>query len=211
MRAFRFTIAGLLGVVLACGVSFAALMNPTEIWARVILGLVIATVVGSAVGAILRRRLAWGAFAAVGLIALGLLFGPWTTRLRLAPAVDRGLERIYPKLHPEARDGLDALVFTLQGSRASTGTPYPVTRVVLGSITYQSAGRLVQTRASTALSNYVVFTRPGAPDSFLRIGRALLALAAAGLGGLFVPFLVAILGRRRRGGAGPVAPPEPIA
>lgn len=77
----RFTIAMMMGMVLACAVIVAALRSASDAWAAVILALTLLALGASALGAIEARgarRSFWRGFAIFGGCYLALMFSPWS-------------------------------------------------------------------------------------------------------------------------------------
>jgi hypothetical protein len=81
MRSFRMPIFGLMGIVLACGLAFAAIRSPTfqavSVTFTVALTILLASIVGSIFG---RHRVFWIGFAIFGwgYAILALAPGSWT-------------------------------------------------------------------------------------------------------------------------------------
>jgi hypothetical protein len=114
----RFSILWLMALVLLVAVGFAALGNPTELWASAIFTLTVGLLCYSVVGAMFlrgRRRAYWGGFATFGWVYLILVFNilsaktglesPPLLTTRLLAYVDRALhppatasERLYEAL-----------------------------------------------------------------------------------------------------------------
>src|SRR5580704_16254064 len=78
--AFRFSLAGLMGLVIACGVGFAALSSNSPLWSDVVMTLVLGTLFTAVLGAVYRRkrdRAFWCGFLLFGWGYMILAFGPW--------------------------------------------------------------------------------------------------------------------------------------
>lgn len=76
----RFSIAGLMGVVVVCGLGFAALRTDSPIWAHATLSLTLLALLTAILGAAIRRgrsRAFWLGFAVFGWTYLVLAIGPW--------------------------------------------------------------------------------------------------------------------------------------
>ncbi|HEV3167424.1 MAG TPA: hypothetical protein VGZ22_25670 [Isosphaeraceae bacterium] len=80
MKPPRFSIAGLLGLVLFCAVAFAALRDPTVFWAQVTTSLTLVALIAATLGALIRARpdrARFLGFAVAGWIYATLALGPW--------------------------------------------------------------------------------------------------------------------------------------
>lgn len=78
MKLLRVSIAGSMGIVLLAAVGFAALRNPTIVWASVLFTLTVMIFCSAILGAIAVRgpaRLTWAGFAVFGWVYLGIAFG----------------------------------------------------------------------------------------------------------------------------------------
>jgi hypothetical protein len=77
---FRFSLAGLMGLVIACGVVFAALSSNSPLWSDVVMTLVLGALFTAILGACYRRRrdrAFWCGFLLFGWSYMLLAFGPW--------------------------------------------------------------------------------------------------------------------------------------
>jgi len=84
MYILRFSIAGLMGVVLIVGVGFASLRSGSPIWASGMFTLTVALLSAAIVAGIAvrgRGRLACVGFAVFGWVYLAVAFGPWPHNL----------------------------------------------------------------------------------------------------------------------------------
>jgi hypothetical protein len=105
MRLPRFTIAGLMGLVVVVAVGVAALRFASELWASILLMLTLG-VLGAAVLAFhdrtRARRAWWRGFALFGWGYLVLAMGPWAAEA-IAPHLPttQGLDALYARMHPE--------------------------------------------------------------------------------------------------------------
>jgi hypothetical protein len=80
MMRFRFSVAGLMALILLLAVGMAALRNPTGFWASAIFTAAVALFAVSVVGAMARRgvsRFSWAGLAVFGWAYLIISFGPW--------------------------------------------------------------------------------------------------------------------------------------
>lgn len=79
MQRPRVSIAGLMGLVVLVSIAFAALRNPTTLWASIIFTLTVGLLSAAIVGAILGRgspRATWIGFAVFGWVYMAFSFGP---------------------------------------------------------------------------------------------------------------------------------------
>ena len=80
MRRFRFSVAGLMAVILLLAVGMAALRDPAELWASVIFTAAVTLFAASVIGAMAHRgarRFIWAGLAVFGWAYLVISFGPW--------------------------------------------------------------------------------------------------------------------------------------
>jgi hypothetical protein len=80
MRRFRFTVAGLIAVILLLAIGMAALRNPTELWASAVFTAAVSLFASSAVGAMAHRgvrRFTCAGLAIFGWVYLVFSFGSW--------------------------------------------------------------------------------------------------------------------------------------
>jgi hypothetical protein len=78
VRRIRFSLAGLMGLILLLGISFASLKNPTDLWASLLFYLVVALLLAAVLGIFGGRgRLAWAGCALFGWFYLLCAFCPW--------------------------------------------------------------------------------------------------------------------------------------
>jgi hypothetical protein len=116
MNRLRFTIAGLMAIVLFVAIGFAALRNADELWASATYTLAIAMISLAFVGAFVRKgkaRAIWSGFAVFGLayLLIGLspqlkvvvpLYFTYTAGQRPTPVplIQLGLHRLQPYVNP---------------------------------------------------------------------------------------------------------------
>jgi hypothetical protein len=201
MRRFRFTIAGLLGLVLFLGVGFAALREASELWDSAVFSTTVGMLSASVLLAVHRadrRRAFWLGFALFGWISLGA---------SLIPSIESQL--------------LTTRVLTFLDSKMPGRAPATITWVA-----QSGPGNAPQTLSLSLDGNTLSLIPPGAPvnwntsitgcltgrssgttESFLRIGHSLVALVLAYLGGHLSRGL-SDRGRRVIGGA--VSPTHPV-
>jgi hypothetical protein len=177
MRLPRFTIAGLMGLVVVVAVGVAALRFASEMWAGILLMLTLG-VLGAAVLAFHERtgarRAWWRGFALFGWGYLTLVMGPWAAEA-IAPHLPttRGLEALYARMYPEREEVMLSrrfreLVYRKYLARANmtAGSPASVALSPDGSVVLGTAS------ADSSL------------ESFRRVGHCLWALLVACVGGL---------------------------
>jgi hypothetical protein len=138
MRLPRFTIAGLMGLVVVVAVGVAALRFASDLWAGILLMPTLGTL-GAAVLAFHERtgslRSWWRGFALFGWGYLVLAMGPWASEA-IAPHLPTtaGLDALYARMHPdsEAQADLDVANTRLRGGivlATSNSAPEPFLRV----------------------------------------------------------------------------------
>jgi hypothetical protein len=176
MRLPRFSIAGLMGLVVVVAVGVAALRFATELWAGILLMLTLGAL-GAAVLAFHERtgarRAWWRGFALFGWGYVVLALGPWASEW-IAPGLPTtiALDGLYARSHP-AGEGAPARDLTRLALRdyivAVNGSPGPSTAVA-----FSPDGRVVLGAAST---------NP-APEPFRQVGHCLWTLLVACVGGV---------------------------
>jgi hypothetical protein len=179
MRRFRFTIAGLLGLVLFVAVGFAALREATELWDGAVFSTTLGVLSASVLLAIQhadRRRAFWLGFALFGWISLGAsLIPPIESRL----LTTRALAFLDSKM--PGRDATGTLTVNWgspnvlsNGSQVLAFSPdgnfLPIGRPGRIQLWNTATGKLLGVSGRTTVS-------------FLRIGHSIVALVVAYLGG----------------------------
>jgi hypothetical protein len=177
MRLPRFSIAGLMGLVVVAAVGVAALRFASELWAGVLLMLTLGVLGAAILGMVHRRdgkRAWWQGFALFGWGYLTLALGPWFGAT-IAPSLPTttGLNALYAKMHPasEVEQARRGAVTTTGGWVSATDTSWASTAT--------STGTPPGTWTSVTL-----FVASPTSESFLRVGHCLWALLAACVGGL---------------------------
>jgi hypothetical protein len=154
----------LLAAVAFCGVSFAALRDPTDWWASTAFTGTLLGLAFAALYSVYRKgpgRAFWRGFTAFGVGYLVLAFGPWCeTAVRPRLLTTRLLDALYPALHP-APDG------TVRLWDATTGKP-------VSGVAFSPDGRRVAR----------VVTSAARQEHFQDIGHSMASLLLAGLAGL---------------------------
>ncbi|HWE37419.1 MAG TPA: hypothetical protein VG406_12695 [Isosphaeraceae bacterium] len=177
MRLPRFSIAGLMGLVVVVAVGVAALRFASELWAGVLL-LSTVGVLGAAILGIIHRRDGkrawWQGFALFGWGYLALALGPWASEA-IAPHLPTtaGLDALYARLHP--------------AGDVETVRTFSVAKLLL--LTSTSTAPSAQAAGAAGLppgwGSSVVLGPPNpTPEFFHRVGHCLWALLAACVGGL---------------------------
>jgi hypothetical protein len=176
MRLPRFTIAGLMGLVVVVAVGVAALRFASELWAGILLMLTLGTL-GAAVLALHERtgakRAWWRGFALFGWGYLVLAMGPWVAEA-IAPKLPTttGLDALYARMHPDAEDRMN---LDVKNKRLYRRT---IALAALSDPTSVVAGRRAR------WSSLILAPSPLSPESFRRVGHCLWALLVACLGGV---------------------------
>jgi WD40 repeat protein len=191
MGRFRYSLAGLMGLVLFVAVAFAALRRADDLWDSTIFSLTLGLLVASVLLAIHRaegRRAYWLGFALFGGAYLGAsLIPPAEARLLTTRAL------VY----------LDS---QLPGPASNNPS------IAVTSVAFSPQGRTLYTSQGSTIRLWDVATgRPltgpiGTSEDFLRIGHSLTALVLALLGAHLSRSLYAS-GRGRREGTSPTASP----
>jgi hypothetical protein len=192
MRLPRFTIAGLMGLVVVVAVGVAALRFASETWAGVLLMLTLG-VLGAAVLALHERagvsRAWWRGFALFGWGYVVLALGPWASEA-IAPHLPTtiGLDALNAKLHPggpvqELSLDYSSPISSTVTTPPSTGSSTIVVDPRMGSSTIAlDTARAANTSATTLYSRLVAAN--STPEFFRRVGHCLWALLEACVGGL---------------------------
>jgi hypothetical protein len=190
MRLPRFTIAGLMGLVVVVAVGVAALRFASETWAGLLLMSTFA-VLGASVLVFHERtganRAWWRGFALFGWGYLALAMGPWASEA-IAPHLPTtlGLDALYARMHLEGEAQPQRLALTrwltstatsppAMGSSSivlAASSPSPTPGPTAGGTTPPPPVRLWFVAASAT------------PESFRRVGHCLWALLVACVGGL---------------------------
>jgi hypothetical protein len=198
MRHFRFSIAGLLGVVLYVAVVVAALRAATYAWDRAVFGLTLVALLMAVLLAVHRigRRAFWLGFALFGWAYLGAsLIPPVGSRL----PTTKGLAYLDSKV--PGRENYDSWVkAALAYTRAERRL------VVLSDGQTATRGQDTGVRLWDAVTGNLLSGPAGTSENFLHIGHSLVALLVAFLGGHLSRYLHSG-GRSRREND----PPPPIA
>jgi hypothetical protein len=176
MRLPRFSIAGLMALVVVAAVGVAALRFANELWAGVLL-LATVGIFGAAILGIVHRRDGkrawWQGFALFGWGYFALALGPWF-HAAIAPSLPTttGLTALFAKLHPSPPQ---------VGWVAYSDTSWTSTATAPGTAPAITSG----TAPPASMTSTITLWMPSpSPDHFLRVGHCLWALLAACVGGL---------------------------
>jgi hypothetical protein len=191
----RFSIAGLMVVVLVCAVGVAALRYASEAWAGAMFTLALGVLAAAGLGAVYRRgrkRAFWLGAAVFGWGYLAACFGPWSaTEVRPHLITSTLLEWLYPRIHPQPPPPLSVTTNATWSASTSVNTVQTGTWQVVGSTPGNAPGG---SGAPAQTFSAFVLSAPVAPsEPFQRIGHSLFGLLAALLGGLIA---VAFFARR---------------
>lgn len=185
----RFSIAGLMGLVLVVAVGVAALRSGSEDWAGIVLTLTLGILGVALLGMIFRqgsRRAFWSGFALFGWGYLTLTMAPWFNG-EVGPrlATTRGLDLLFTRLHPGAVGTFTVL--TVNGQTSANGQtqfflPWQNALTSTATTNGTTTGTTWTTAGLTPTSFWMTAAQPS-PEPFRRIGHALFALLAAWIGG----------------------------
>ncbi len=187
MRRVRFTIGGLMALVIVAGVGFAALRSPTKLWDSVLFSTILVVLGTATLGAFHfrgRTRASWAGFAAFGFVYLAITSGPWSAPILPRLITTELLDQFDALLRP--RTGTMGMTFAATGSPPGTAT---FTMRGSGSTTIQA-------------QNFQIWTTVGQPLKldflyFVPIGQNLWTLIVAILGGMIGGSLFGFAERKR--------------
>jgi len=193
----RFTIGGLMALILVYAVGLAALRSANELWAGIMLMIALAAVGVAVLGAICLRdkhRFWWIGFAVFESGYLILAFGPWCAT-EIQPKLATTLLLRY--VHDQAVGPQPSISRNLARSTMQTNTrprPNSVGSINSASVTYPTYKRT----ASPPPFNRWRSLLPGAVnyDLFLPVGHSMFALLAGLIGGAIASWFHAM---RERG------------
>jgi hypothetical protein len=180
MKRPRFTIAGLLGVIVFAAVAFAALREATDLWDGGVFSLTLLTVLSAVLLAIHctdRKRAFWLGFSLFGWAYLGAsLVPPVESRL----LTTKGLAYVDSKLS----DRVIAVTFSVTTPGGSTTVGKAVQ-----ALAFSPVGKTLAVNSAGAVRLWNVTTGRllagpnGTTENFIRIGHSLIALVMGWLGG----------------------------
>lgn len=183
MKRFRVSVAGLMGIVLLAGVAFAALRNPTLLWANAFFSLYLALLTLAILGAWYRRAF-WKGFLVFGGTYFLLNFAPWFN-VHFSPHLltTSLFDMAYADKHIASPD---SDYFPVNGGSRSWGSldlgarePVPWPMIPGHGPTYWSQATRFASMTGAVKSDY--FTASN--DRFQRIGHSLFGMIAALIGG----------------------------
>jgi hypothetical protein len=158
VQPLRFSLAGLMGLVVVAGVGFAALRSASELWFSALLTLLLLALPASALGIILGRG--GGRAASLGFLVLGTSYLLLAFCPGIAPDVrphlltSHLLDALFPRMHPEPDQQV------LYASQSSDGDG----RIIL-----------VNTSGTMTISSSSIRVIVQKRGSFLRTGHAIAA------------------------------------
>ena len=180
MRRIRFTIAGLLGVILVLGIGFAALRESSDLWESGLFTLTLGVMLISILLSIHRagkRRGFWIGFALFGSAYLGM---------SLVPSIEPRLMTTKALAYLDSKvPGRSKVTFTVRLS--GTGLGPPGNRVQ--NVAFAPNGSVLATSSPGQVRVWSVATGKllggwsGTSENFVKIGHSLFALLAGWLGG----------------------------
>ena len=177
----RFSIAGLMAVVLACGVAVAALRNASETWAGGMLLLTLGWLGAAVLGVTYRReagRAGWFGFALFGGGYLALALGPWPTeQVRSQLPTTLLLDYVHGQVVGASRaQGIYNLLVQGQGTTNLTVATYALTAAGAG------GPQPIPVTTLSGRTFRLLFAGAGNYEPFQRIGHCLFALLAGLVG-----------------------------
>jgi hypothetical protein len=180
MRHFRFSIRGLMVVIVLLCVSIAALRFPTPLWANFLFSLTVAALTLAVPAAIYRRgeqRAFWVGFAICGWVYFMLALSPWSPReagfqLATTTILDLMSPHIVPKNFPPSK------LYRGFNPQIAPFEPTP----------WQVWNMPDDPPANRYSVGYVSIT---SPELYLRIGHAFFCMLIAFLGGGIVRYQAA--------------------
>lgn len=212
----RFSIAGLMGLVVVVAVGVAALRSGSEDWAGIVLTLTLGLLGAAVLGAIYRtgpRRAFWVGFALFGWGYLALTYAPWFgSEVGPRLATTRGLDLLFARLHPQQPQAawVTGSVTPYQFYNASPNSPattlnqYLVAGSPAGTTTTNATGSPPGAtwqaatpttggtwQAASQPAGLIFWASPPDPEPFRRIGHGLFALLAAWIGGRLARYFAA--------------------
>lgn len=175
MRRFRFSIAGLLGVVSFIAVALAALRASTAAWDGCLLGLALAVLLTATLLAVHRthhKRAYWLGFVLFGWTYLVASFVP---PVESRSPTTKGLAYLESRLPSE--EAVSTVLYRMLGDPADSGSPLPVVPDLTdaGAADWAYTWRLTGAALPGSASTH---------ENFVRIGHSLLALVVALIGGI---------------------------
>jgi hypothetical protein len=180
MRTFRFTIAGLLGVITVLGIGLAALREASDLWDSGLFTLTLGVLLVAVLLAVHRRedrRAFWFGFT---------LCGWGYMALSLVPSIEPRLLTTKALAYLDAQVPGQALGFTIRLTESGSGSS--INQVV--GLAFSPDGRRIASSSQgrvglwDAATGRLLATIPGTTENFIRIGHSLFALLAAWAGGL---------------------------
>jgi hypothetical protein len=177
MRLPRFTIAGLMGLVVVVAVGVAALRFASDLWADILLVLTLGTL-GAAVLAFHERtgakRSWWRGFALFGWGYVALALGPWASE-SIAPRLPTtmGLDALYARMHP-----------TDEGGQARGDVTYVLSKRLAAFNASTGAAVAWSATPHTTARTFALWMANATPEFFRRVGHCLWALLVACVGGV---------------------------
>ncbi len=193
----RVSIAGLMAVVLFCGIGIAAVRSASPLWAGVVVTATLGVMASAILGAIFRqgeRRAFWVGFALFGWGYLTLAFGPWfATEVKPLLATSIGIDALHARLHPMSSWTTDLVISGTGGVPSNVWPAIAAPIQVQGNVQVNGSGALMlpgSNLSSTQPNGLYTWLITGAPpvgpnqEEFRRIGHCLFALLAAVVGGI---------------------------
>jgi hypothetical protein len=193
----RFSIARLLAVIALCGVGFAALRSPSQMWASALFAVSLGSLPVALLNAIYsreRRRAFWTGFLVIGGSYFVATQGPWFKdefgpRMVTTAVLDILYVQVAPAPTPPASPASTLLAQAAALNQTNANAVYRQAEVLAISL----AGPTPKTAwaawsepdRTSGVGLQVGNLALASPETFRRVGHAFLTLLLAALGGLY--------------------------
>jgi hypothetical protein len=182
----RFSLIGLMSAVFLLGIGFAALHQPSRLWASALFTLSLTSILLAVLAARYTRRAErafWSGFAFCGGMYLLVHFGPWL-QVEVGPysLATVFIDLLYPPLHPPppAPPPQVGAKGVMSGKGRFSSSYVPPTAWALWTTPDERRSFTMTRVGQITLSS---------PEPFRRIGHSIISLLVAALGGLTARYL----------------------